>query len=112
MKLGQKPETGSELKATAQVEAPKEYFPGFSLNDKLVDEFLNEHDAKIGEEFTATVRLKTTRLSMESYGKSIGFDMLELNDISEKKFEDKSGEEQFAQLRGEAEAMDGGKRED
>jgi hypothetical protein len=53
--------------------------PSFSLQDDLVDQFQQEHEVEVGDEITATVKLKVTGMSDEQHGKRLGFDVLSLD---------------------------------
>jgi hypothetical protein len=111
MKLGTKLE---EPKTAAPVQAghvKDVSYPGFCLNDKLVEQFMEEHKVKMGDELTATVRLKVVGMSDETYGKSLRFDVLELSDTKDKPFEDKDSDEQYVELQNEAEKRDRGEND-
>lgn len=107
MKLGTKRETDSPA-AVEPAKGKEVSYPGFCLNDKLVEQFLDENKVKMGDEFTATVRLKVVGMSDETYGKNLRFDVLELNDVTEKPFEEKDEDQQYVELKGDAEKRDRG----
>lgn len=62
---------------------PKITYPGFSLSDKIADEFQKECAPKLGDEYAATVRLKVTSLTQDEWGSRVGFDVLKMDDITE-----------------------------
>jgi hypothetical protein len=81
---------GKEMKEPGAIPAspvdekqPKITYPGFSLSDKTADQFTSENSPKLGEEYTATVRLRVTSLSSDEWGSRVGFDVTELNDVTE-----------------------------
>ncbi len=78
MKLGIKHKKGAL--SPHSVAAPKEHFPSFNINDKLVDEWLKSHKVGLGDELTATVCLRVSNMRADEYGKAVGFDVLEIKD--------------------------------
>ena len=85
MDLGTKKESSeSGALVPAAPDMPKISYPSFTLNDKVAEDFHKEcPDCKLGEELTATVKLKVTSYRVDRYGKSVGFDVVSLDDISE-----------------------------
>ena len=71
---------------------PKVTYPGFSLSDKLAEQFEADHEPKLGDEYAATVRMKVVSLTADEYGSRVQFDLLELDDIAE---EQEEGKEDF-----------------
>ena len=82
MDLGKKFSIDSLATPTSGDE-PKTSYPGFSLSDEVADQFLKDSEAKVGDEFAATVRLKVTGLSDDQIGKNVRFDVIELDDVTE-----------------------------
>lgn len=68
-------------KGPAEVKMPKESYPSFSVQDKHVDQLLEEHKLGMGDRIYATVCLKVTHMSADDYGKRIGFDVESIDDI-------------------------------
>lgn len=92
MDLGTKPNQEPAMPPTSSPEAPKISYPGFSLNDKTAETFLTDNPVDLGDTITATVKLKVTRLEKSSFGHSLGFDVLSLDNISASA-DDKEGED-------------------
>lgn len=107
MDLGK--ENKSLPEPSASPDAPKVTYPGFTLNDEVAEAFKNECDCELGDEITATVRLKVTRQSADEYGKSVGFDVLSLDNIQYPE-EDSDEEKPAAKEDGSEEKMLGYKR--
>ena len=63
-------------------ESPKVTYPGFSLRDENVEKVKGDHDCKVGDEYSATVKLKVTGLRDDQYGKSIDFDVVDMDEFS------------------------------
>lgn len=82
----------SEPSALAAIpEKAKVSYPGFTLNDATAEAFRKEYpDLKVGDECAATVKLRVTNVGDSSYGKSIGFDIHELDDVTEETAEDEA----------------------
>jgi hypothetical protein len=91
MNLGKQNKNLNPETSPASPDAPKITYPGFNLSDEVAEAFLKECDCKLGDEITATVRLKVTRQSADEYGKSVGFDVMSLDNI--KYPEEGSGDE-------------------
>lgn len=85
MELGKKHESLGSLATPASPgsEGPKTTYPGFSIEDEHATKFLEDTEAKVGDEFAATVRIKVTGLTDDTYGKNVRFDVVELDDIAE-----------------------------
>lgn len=85
MDLGKKTKSPGAIAPTPESEKePKVTFPGLNFSDDTADKFFKEvGDVKIGEEYAGTVRLRVTSLTDDEYGKRIGFDVMELDDIAE-----------------------------
>ena len=90
MDLGKKFSIDSLATPTSGDE-PKTSYPGFSLSDEVADQFLKDSEAKVGDEFAATVRLKVTGLSDDQIGKNVRFDVIELDDVTEEGEDTSSG---------------------
>lgn len=92
MDLGTKVEESSLPSAPAQVaDGPKVNYPGFSLNDDKVREFLEEHPVTMGDTITFTGKAKVTGMSDQRYGTSLQFDLLSMDGV--KKAGDEEEEE-------------------
>lgn len=74
---------GSVAPTPVDEKKPKITYPGFSLSDKIAEQFTEENSPKLGDEFAATVRVKVTSLTADEYGSRVGFDVLEMDDITE-----------------------------
>ena len=83
MDLGTKRESTENMPSPVTPDMPKISYPSFNLNDKVAESFHKEcPDCKLGEELTATVKLKVTSYRADNYGKSVGFDVLSLDDMN------------------------------
>lgn len=95
MDLGNTPKMSEPATLAASPEKPKVSYPGFNLNDDVATQFLKDNpDIKLGDECAATVKLKVTSLRQDQYGKSIGFDVHELDDVTEETAEDEQAEDE------------------
>lgn len=84
MDLGTKMKSPGALPATPVGETePKVTYPGFSLNDKVAEEFSKEYDCEVGDELTATVRLRVSGIRKDEYGNSKSFELLSMDNIAE-----------------------------
>lgn len=98
---------------TSPSPAPTPSYPSLSLRDEQVDRVKEEHDCQVGGEYTATVRLRVTRVAEGNHEKSLGFDVIEMDDLApaeteaevedEKEYEDSKGKRV---PKGVAKAMD------
>lgn len=85
MDLGRKVESPESYPTPpANSKKPKITYPGFSLSDKVATQFTDEHEPKLGSEYTATVRLCVTSLTADEYGSRVQFDIKSMDDIAEK----------------------------
>lgn len=101
MDLGRKqPESGPLSAAPAEASKPKISYPGFSLSDKVATQFTDEHEPKLGNEYTATVRLCVTSLTADEYGNRVQFDIKSLDGVKE---EGKESEDDYSEEPDEAE---------
>ena len=91
MELGKKKESLGSLAQAPSAGEPTKTYPGFSITDEHAKKFLEDTDAKVGDEFAATVRLCVTGMTDDSYGKDVRFDVIELDDLAEES-EEKDGE--------------------
>ena len=85
MELGKKHESLGSLAtspSTGEGES-KTTYPGFSLTGEHATKFHEDCEPKVGDEYAATVRLRVTGLTDDSYGKDVRFDVVELDDIAE-----------------------------
>lgn len=80
MDLGIEAKEGPQPTVSSE-EGPKTIYPNFSIPDKLVNDFLEEHPVEIEDEMTATVRLKVSSIRMDEYGSGVGFSVLAIDDI-------------------------------
>jgi hypothetical protein len=71
-------------------------YPGFTVSDAPAKELLEQ--VELETEITATVKLKVTRLSQDRYGTSVGFDVLDIDNIKPAKGKSKSDEGDTAAL--------------
>lgn len=74
MKLGRK-----MSKKAGPVSPAKEHYPGFDIQDEHAEQFMAEHQPKLGDEVHARVKLKVRRMNADEYGKRVGFDVTEMN---------------------------------
>jgi hypothetical protein len=82
MDLGIKLKPG--LAATPAVDkTSKISYPGLSLSDKAAEQVIEAADCEVGDEYTATVRLRVSSRRKDEYGTGVGFEVLELNDLKE-----------------------------
>ena len=58
-------------------EAPKVHYPGFSIRDHKMNEFLADHPCTVGDTCEGRVKLKVTGHNQGDYDKSLSFDILE-----------------------------------
>lgn len=79
-------------------------YPSFSIADEVMDAFLKEHPVDLGDVVTGRVKLKVTAMSKEKWGSRVQFDVLDLSGVKERSFDEKSPEDQFDQLKREAES--------
>lgn len=82
MDLGTEPKDNMPPMAGAQSEAPKTVYPSFSVRDAKVEELCKECEVGKDDEGTATIRWRVSGHRDDEYGKSIDFQVLELNDIA------------------------------
>ena len=93
MDLGVKNESPSAVPQAT--EAPKVNYPGLSFRDKVAEEFQKTYDCKLGDEITATVKLKVTGHRADQYGKSVDFDVISADGFSKgEKPEEKTDEKE------------------
>lgn len=76
MDLGRK--LPSEPGVSAKPESKISY-PGFNLNDDVAKEYCEKYSCELGEEITATVKLRVSSLRKDEYGHSVGFDVLSMD---------------------------------
>lgn len=71
-------------------------YPSFNLNEDVAKKFCEAHPCKVGQEFTAKVKLKVTGQRQDEYGHSLTLDVESIDGIetpddeSEAKSEKKS----------------------
>lgn len=84
MELGTKSKGPEGLPSTAESSEPKTSYPGITLRDDVADAFRKEcPDCEVGEELTATVKLRVSGTRDDQYGKSVDFEVLSMDDISD-----------------------------
>lgn len=105
MDLGYKPDQPKPMETAAAEPESKVYYPSFSISGEAVDRFCKEHKIKRNDKFKATVELELTGWNDNKYEKRLEFEVHTL-DVKEKAFEDKSSDEQFDELRNEAQETD------
>ena len=110
MELGKKHESLGSMATPekSNEKEPKVTYPGFSLRDEHAAKFLDETEAKVGEEFAATVRICVTGLTDDSFGKSVQFDVIELDDIAP---EHEEGRETYGESSGSGSGSGEGEEE-
>lgn len=83
MNLGYKDEMPQAVAGpTKSKEKPKTVYPSTSFRSKLFDRFMKSHpNMQMGDEATATVRLRCSGMANREYDKSIDFEILELNNM-------------------------------
>ena len=83
MDLGIKKECGEVCAPCPPKEKEDELrYPGLTLEGEQVDRVKGDHECKVGDEYTATVKLRVTRISDDQFGKSLGFDVIEMDDFT------------------------------
>ena len=65
---------------TSPPKEPKISYPSFSIPDAHADEFQQEYPCKLGDVLTCTIKIKVTSQRADEYGKSLGFDVLSIDD--------------------------------
>lgn len=68
-------------------------YPSLSLRNEQVERVKEEHDCQVGDEYTATVRLRVTRVAEGNHEKSLGFDVIELDALAPAETEAEDGDE-------------------
>jgi hypothetical protein len=71
---------------------PKIVYPDFCVRDEAATKLLDEYECTLGEEIAATVRLRVSKLQSDEYGKCVGFEVIEIDDMAPET-EEKEGEE-------------------
>jgi len=84
--------------ATAQKPKQKASYPSFQLSDEVAEKFSSEYDCEVGDELTATVKLRVSGIRKDEYGHGITFDVVSIDDVSEKPdADDEGGDEDDAE---------------
>lgn len=85
MDLGRKSEQpeGLPTASPAKGKEPKMIYPQFDLRDKVAEAFGKEYDCDVGDELTATVKLRVSGIRNDEYGQSKTFEVTEIDDIEE-----------------------------
>lgn len=99
MDLGRKIESLTLGSSFEKKDGPKVSYPGFTLSDKVAETYCEDNDCKMGDEITATVRMKVTSHRADEYGKSVGFDVLSMDDVKPAGDGDKDKEDDAAEER-------------
>lgn len=107
MDLGTKrPKDGSV--SPVETKRPEMSYPSFSISDKVAQAFHKEHEnCKIGDEITATVKLKVTSLRSDDYGHSVGFDVQSMDNIEYEGNLEHGDKEEDTDKKEESEEADG-----
>ena len=80
MKLGHKlPEPGSVSAMPVGPAKAKMHYPSFSIRDADFVKFTGKHPHKVGQEGTATIKYRCSGHSDQEYGKSIDFEVHEMD---------------------------------
>lgn len=69
------------LAESVEESAPETTYPSLDLRDENVDKVKGDHECTVGDEYTATVRLRVKAISNDDMGQRLSFDVLELNDF-------------------------------
>jgi hypothetical protein len=80
MDLGKK-SPSPEVAPSLVSDTKKISYPGVTLNDEVAEAFLKDHPCDLGDELTATVKLRVSSLRKDEYGHSVGFDVVALDDV-------------------------------
>jgi hypothetical protein len=100
---------GVSLAAPTDSKEPKISYPDFTVRDEAATKLLEEYSCDVGEEIAATVRLKVSGRREDEYGKSITFEVLDLEDMAEER-DEKVGDEADAEEPDDEEKVLGYKR--
>lgn len=77
---------GGEKTMPATADMPSTSYPSFTLNDKLAEEFLDDHpDISLEDELTVTMKIKLSSMRQDNYGAAVGFDCLSMEPQGEAK---------------------------
>jgi len=94
MELGRKAEDSPITTASpAKGKEPKMVYPQFDLRDKVAEAFGKEYDCDVGDELTATVKLRVSGIRNDEYGQSKTFEVTEIDDVEVSGEEDDEDEE-------------------
>jgi hypothetical protein len=83
MDLGREIKSPEVAGSPSESKEPKITYPSFTLNDKAAEEFCKEHECELGKEYAFTGKLKVTGHREDEFGKSITFDVKEIDDMAE-----------------------------
>jgi len=74
--------------------SPKKHtsYPSFNLSDEVAQKFSEEYDCEVGDELTATVKLRVSGIRKDEYGHSLTFDVVSLDNVQEQGDAEKSDE--------------------
>lgn len=77
MNLGTKPQT-EIMPTAASPSKPKIRYPSFNLDDEKMEEFMDAHPKEFNDTSEAKVKVRVGGLRRDEYGKSIRFEVLEM----------------------------------
>lgn len=78
--LGQKQDSPSA--ASESPSGKEKSYPSLTLRDDQVDKVKGEHSCEIDEEYDAFIRIRVKGLTSDEYGKSITFDVLQMDEFT------------------------------
>lgn len=78
------------LAVPGESKEPKVVYPDFCVRDEAATKLLDAYPCSLGDEIAATVLLKVTALREDEYGKSVTFEVREVDDMTEES-EEKEG---------------------
>jgi hypothetical protein len=96
MDLGVEQTTGPSAVSESEKKT-KVVYPDFTLRDKVAKDQLSENECELGEEYTATVRLRTSALRQDEYGQSVSFEVLSMDDFQHADGEEDDEEKESAE---------------
>lgn len=80
--LGIKPEPPSTVEAQKS-EEPRIQYPSFTLRDENANKLKEEtgHECTVDDYYTAVVRLRVSGVRSDEYGKSVEFEVVDMDEI-------------------------------
>jgi hypothetical protein len=58
-------------------------YPSLSFSDSIAKAFLKKYKPEVGDELTATVKLRVSGINVSSYGHSVSFDVEAINNVKD-----------------------------